>query len=56
MLKGKTLTTWTIVLPNEEVVKEFMESAIDHFEFIQTKSFQDGPLKLIQYLISSGPE
>ena len=55
-LKGKTLTTWTIILPNEDVAKEFMEGAIRHFEFMQSKSFQNGPLKLIQYVISSGPE
>ena len=23
---------------------------------MQTKSFQDGPLKLVQYVVSSGPE
>lgn len=56
VLKEKTLTTWTIILPNEEVAKEFMESASGQFEFMQTKSFQDGPLNLVQYLISSGPE
>ena len=42
-LKGKTLTTWTIILPNKEVAKDFMESASGHFEFMQTKSFHDGP-------------
>ena len=55
-LKGKTLTTWTIILPSEEVAKDFMESTSGHFEFMQAKSFQNGPLKLIQYVISSGPE
>lgn len=55
-LKGKTLTTWTIILPNENVAKKFMESVSGHFEFMQTRSFQNGPLKLIQYVISSGPE
>ena len=55
-LKGKTLTTWTIILPSEEVAKDFMESASGHFEFMQEKSYQDGPLKLIQYFVSSGPE
>ncbi len=55
-LKGKTLTTWTIILPTEEVAKGFMESASGHFEFMQEKSYQDGPLKLIQYFVSSGPK
>ena len=55
-LKGKTLTTWTIILPNEDFAKVFMESASGHFEFMHTRSFQNEPLKLIQYVISSGPE
>ena len=38
-LKGKTLTTWTIILPTEEVAKGFMESASGHFEFMQEKSY-----------------
>ena len=55
-LKGKTLTTCTIILPSEEVAKDFMESASGHFEFMQKKSYQNGPLKLVQYVVSSGPE
>ena len=55
-LKGKTLTTWTIILPSEEVAKDFMESASGHFEFMQEKSYQNGPLKLVQYVVSLGPE
>ena len=42
-LKGKTLTTWTIILPSEEVAKDFMESASGHFEFVQTKIFRMAP-------------
>ena len=55
-LKGKTLTTMTVILPNEEVAAELMDVANGHLEFMQEKSYQDGPLKLIQYYISSGPE
>ena len=55
-LTGKTLTTMTVILPNEEVAAELMDVANGHFEFMQEKSYQDGPLKLIQYYISSGPE
>ena len=55
-LQGKTLTTMTVILPNEEVAAELMDVANGHFEFMQEKSYQDGPLKLIQYYISSGPE
>ena len=55
-LQGKTLTTMTVILPNEEVAAELMDVANGHFEFMREKSYQDGPLKLIQYYISSGPE
>ena len=57
-LKGKTITTTTAILPNEEVAEKFLDpEALDnHFEFMQTKSYKSGPLKLIQYYVSSGPE
>ena len=55
-LKGKPLTTMPVILPNEEVAAELMDVANGHLEFMQEKSYQDGPLKLIQYYISSGPE
>ena len=55
-LKGKTLTTLTVILPNEEVAAEMMDNIEGHLEFMQEKSYRDGPLKLIQYFISSGPE
>ena len=51
-LKGKTLTTMTIILPNKEIAAELMDVANDHFEFTQEKSYPVGPLKLIQYYIS----
>ena len=55
-LQGKTLTTLTVILPNEEVAAEMMENIHGHLEFMQEKSYREGPLKLIQYFISSGPE
>ena len=55
-LKGKTLTTLTVILPNEEVAAECAGTVSGHLEFMQEKSYQDGPLKLIQYFVSSGPE
>ena len=42
-LQGKTLTTMTVILPNEEVAAELMDVANGHFEFMQEKSYQDGP-------------
>ena len=55
-LKGKTLTTMTVILPNEEVAAEMMDVANSHFEFMQEKSYQDGLLKLIKYYTSTGRE
>ena len=55
-LKGKTLTTMTVILPNEEVLAELMDVANGHFEFMQEKSYRDCLLKLIQYYISPGLE
>ena len=55
-LKGKTLTTLTVILPNEEVAAEWADTVSGHLEFMQEKSYQDGPLKLIQYFVSSGPK
>ena len=55
-LKGKTLTTLTVILPNEKVAVEMMDGVSSHLEFMQEKSYRDGPLKLIQYFVSSGPE
>ena len=55
-LQGKTLTTMTVILPNEEVAAELMDVASGHLEFMQEKSYQDGLLKLIQYCISTGRE
>jgi len=34
-LKGKTLTTWTVTLPNEEAVEEMLEQASGHLEFME---------------------
>ena len=34
-LKGKTLTTMTVILSNEEVAAELMDVANGHFEFMQ---------------------
>ena len=34
----------------------WVDTISGHLEFMQEKSYQDGPLKLIQYFASSGPE
>ena len=44
------------ILPNEEIAAEWIDTVSGHLEFMQEKSYRDGPLKLIQYFVSSGPE
>ena len=36
-LKGKTLTTLTVILPNEEVAAEWADTVSGHLEFMQEK-------------------
>ena len=36
-LKGKTLTTLTVILPNEEVAAEMMDNIEGHLEFMQER-------------------
>ena len=54
-LKGKILITLTVILPNEEAAAEWVDTVSGHLEFMQEKSYRDGPLKLIQYFASFGP-
>ena len=52
-LKGKTITTTTAILPNEEVAEKFLDpEALDnHFEFIRIHEILD-PVQLIASSIS----
>ena len=38
-LKGKTLTTLTVILPSEEVAAEVMDGVGGHLKFMQEKSY-----------------
>ena len=55
-LKGKTLTTIIMIFPDGKAAEEIEEQMRGVYEFMETKSYKSGPLKLIHYSISSGPE
>ena len=53
---GKASVTFVIVVPTQEgaeAVRTFFEG---HANFMVIKSHQHGPLKLVHYYISEGPE
>ena len=55
-LKCKTLTTIIMIFPDEKDADEIEEQMRGVYEFMEAKSYKSGPLKLIHYSISSGPE
>ena len=55
-LKDKTLTTIIMIFPDEKAAEEIEEQMRGVYEFMKAKSYKSGPLKLIHYSISSGPE
>ena len=44
------------ITPNEKATEALRIFIEGHTEFMKTKSYQDGPLKLIHYSISEGPK
>ena len=46
-LVGKTLITINAILPNEETAEIFKDQLSGHLNFMQSKSYESGPLKLI---------
>ena len=55
-LKGKTTVSITCIAPTKEGVDALNIFFDGHYEFMETKSYREGPLKLIQYVISESPE
>ena len=55
-LKGKTTVSITWIAPTKEGVDALNVFFDSHYEFMETKSYREGPLKLIQYVISESPE
>ena len=55
-LKGKTTVSITWIAPTKEGVDALNIFFDGHYEFMETKSYREGPLKLIQYVIFESPE
>ena len=55
-LVGKTTVKFFFICPDEKAVSALRIFFEGHMEFMQNKSHREGPLKLIQYEISEGPE
>jgi len=55
-LKGKASVAIVWVCPNKLAAQAMREFLRDHLEWMQLKSYQDGPLKLIYCSISESPE
>ena len=55
-LVGKTSVTYVWIVPTQEGVEALRNFFDDHANFMCVKSYQHGPLKLIHYFISEGPE
>ena len=55
-LKGKSTVSITWIAPTETAVEALRIFFDGHYEFMETNSYRDGPLKLIQYTISESPE
>jgi|TARA_A100001388_G_scaffold259087_1_gene226123 hypothetical protein len=55
-LKGNSSVSIVWITPNEKATEALRIFIEGHMEFMKTKSYRDGPLKLIHYSISEGPE
>ena len=45
-----------MIFPDEKAAEKIEEQMRGVYEFMEAKSYKSGPLKLIHYSISSGPE
>ena len=55
-LKGKSTASITWIAPNESAVEALRIFFEGHYEFMRNKSYREGPLKLVQYVVSESPE
>ena len=55
-LKGKSTASITWIAPNEKAVEALRIFFEGHYEFMKNKSYREGPLKLVQYVVSESPE
>ena len=55
-LKEKSTVFLIFIAPNDEAAAALRSFFENHYEFMREKSHTDGPLKLLQYSVSEGPE
>lgn len=55
-LKGTSTASITWIAPNEGAVEALRFFFEGHYEFMKSKSYREGPLKLVQYVFSESPE
>ena len=55
-LKGKSTASITWIAPSESAVEALRIFFEGHYEFMKNKCYREGPLKLVQYVVSESPE
>ena len=55
-LRGNFSVSIIMIAPDEKATDALRILIEGHMEFMKTKSYQDGPLKLIHYSVSESPE
>lgn len=55
-LKEKSTVILIFIAPNDEATEVLRIFFENHYEFMREKSYENGPLKLVQYYISESPE
>ena len=55
-LVGKRISTVTYIAPDENAAEAMRDYLSSHKEFMAAKCYREGPLRLIHYFFSEGPE
>ena len=55
-LAGKRISTITYIVPDENAAEAMRDYLSSHKEFMAAKCYREGPLKLLHYFFSEGPE
>jgi len=55
-LKGKSTASITWFAPNDIAAEALRDFFVGHREFMEEKSYQNGPLSMVHYSISESPE
>ena len=55
-LVGKVSVSITFLAPNDTATEALRDFFVGHREFMEEKSYQNGPLSMVHYSISESPE